>query len=71
MCKSSWDCTCKHSPHLARVIKTSFVELGNDANLISVVRHRHAVNEAPTQPRGVESVEDVLVRNVVEQHHLQ
>jgi hypothetical protein len=65
------ECTCEHSLQLVGVLDiTGLLELGNHTSL-ALVRCGYTVNEALRQFRGIESLEDVLVFDVPEKHHLQ
>ena len=65
------ECTCEHSLQLIGVFETtSLLKLRNHAGL-ALVRRRYTMNEALGQFRGIESLEDVLVLDILEEYHLQ
>ena len=63
--------TCEHALQLVRVFETaSFLQLGDHACL-ALIRRGYTVDETFRQFGGVESLEHVLIFDVLEQHHLQ
>ena len=65
------ECTCEHSLQLIGVFETtSLLKLRNHAGL-ALVRRGYTMNEALGQFRGIESLEDVLVLDILEEYHLQ
>ena len=63
--------TCEHALKLVRVFEAAgFLKL-RDHTRLTLIRRRHAVDQALRELRGVERLEDILVLDVLEQNHLR
>ena len=62
--------TCEHALELVRVFETTRLLQLRDHARLSLVGCRHAVNEAFGEFGGIKGLEDVLILEVLEKHHL-